>query len=151
MFQQLFSLTFCEWCSAVGSTPKMGKTKDAIDESKVTVADACCCFYEGFNLSDTPIGCACNEVCICLQCECCCKNNMDPDMYPACYCCGIACESPSTCIKSEQNCCCMFAACAFPPDEEVPCMIATCCIMCYPTMGCCNTIGTVRGDPPENS
>merc|ERR1711920_249067 len=92
----------------------------------------------------TPIGCACNEVCICLQCECCCKNNLEPDMYPACYCCGIACESPSTCCKSEQMCCCLFAACAFPPDEEVPCMIATCCIMCYPTMGCCNTIGTVR-------
>merc|ERR1712032_1352862 len=68
----------------------------------------------------TPMGCACNETCICLQCECCCKNNLEPYMYPACYCCGIACESPSTCCKSESMCCCLFAACAFPPDEEVP-------------------------------
>ena len=131
-------------------------TKDAIDETKVKVCEACCCYYSGCMSDTCPIGCACTETCCCLNGEACCKNMEEGSSKPACFCCEITCQSPTTCCKTEQQTCCCVAACAFPPDEEVPCMIAECCIMCYPTdsMGVCKTVGDVRAggtaEPPAS-
>merc|ERR1712217_524315 len=85
-------------------TPPKMPPKDAIDETKVIVSDACCCMYEGFSCEDCPVGCACNEVMCCCVCEFCCKNLAEGEPTPTCYCCAIRCESPTTCIKSRRKC-----------------------------------------------
>mmetsp|Transcript_66686 Transcript_66686/g.131474 ORF Transcript_66686/g.131474 Transcript_66686/m.131474 type:complete len:124 (+) Transcript_66686:74-445(+) len=119
----------------------MGPIKDSIDESKVTIMGACCCNYNGFDCENSPIGCAENNTCCCIHCECCCKSDAE---LLRCICCNIGCETVTTCIKSEAQICCMTGACAFPPDNEVPCIIATCCITCYPAMGPCLKLGDIR-------
>merc|ERR1712204_40537 len=122
----------------------MGAPKDAIDETQVVVSDACCCFYEGFTCEACPIGCACSETLCCCSCEFCCKPMAEGEEKPMCICCGCRPESPSTCIKSEAQLFCCVGGCAFPPDAEVPCMIATCCIVCYPSFACCGKLGDIN-------
>merc|ERR1719277_2563021 len=106
---------------------------DSIDGDKVKVFEACICCYEGcLAMDDCQVGCAGNETCLCIHTDFCCKSGTEK---LCCLCCALKCESPTTCLKSEGQCCCLVGAAAIPPDSEVPCMIAQCCIMCYPKMG----------------
>jgi hypothetical protein len=88
------------------------------------------------------VGCAGNCTFLCIHEEFCCKSGTDK---LCCICCALKFESPSTCCKAEEQCCCLIAGSAFPPDpNEVPCMLASCCLMCYPLMGCMKTIAEVK-------
>merc|ERR1712084_193697 len=131
--------------SACGSRfPKMVR-KDSIDETKVIISDACICCYDGCMFSDCPIGCAGSETCCCLEGEFCCK----PGAEMLCLgCCACRCIAPSTCMKSENQCCCTVAGIAIPCDDEVPCMLACCFLDCYPKCGCCQNMGDLmaKGD-----
>mmetsp|Transcript_8127 Transcript_8127/g.20971 ORF Transcript_8127/g.20971 Transcript_8127/m.20971 type:complete len:120 (+) Transcript_8127:66-425(+) len=110
---------------------------DSIDETKVKVFSACLCTYAGCMTEGCPIGVACNETCLCLHCDCC--LNPSSQML-CCGCCAFKIETPTTCIKAEQQVCCCVDACAFPCDNEVPMMLAACCVTCYPTIGVCKTV-----------
>jgi len=39
----------------------------------------------------------------------------------------------------------MAGAAAFPCDEEVPMMIGSCCLICYPSFGCARKLGVIKG------
>merc|ERR1712060_803261 len=91
-----------------------------------------------------------NEECCCCEFAFCCKPTYccDSSKLLQCWCCACQDIAPTTCMKNESQCYCAVAACAFPPDEEVPCMVALCCVMCYPPFGLCVKVGDVvqKGD-----
>merc|ERR1712129_631578 len=37
-------------------------------------------------------------------------------------------------------------ATAIPCDDEVPCMVGLCFLICYPKAGCCQKLGAIRGE-----
>merc|ERR1712083_1154837 len=79
-----------------------------------------------------------SETCCCLEGEFCCKPGAD---MLCLGCCACRCIAPSTCMKSENQCCCTVAGIAIPCDDEVPCMLACCFLDCYPKCGCCQNMG----------
>ena len=82
--------------------------------------------------------------------EFCCKQGA-PTL--CCVCCAVRCVSPTVCIKSQAQVCCMAGAAAIPCDEEVPCMFGSCGLICYPGFYVCKTLGEITGassgDAPE--
>merc|ERR1719273_974700 len=73
----------------------------------------------------------------CIEQEFCCKQGQDNLM---CLCCALRCTAPTTCCKVQEQVCCCVSAVAFPPDEEVPCMVSNLGINCYPKPGCLQTM-----------
>ena len=114
---------------------------DALDNNAILVTDACCCMYDGC-LFTNCLGCMASETMCCLETEFCCKQGA-PSL--CCVCCAIRCVSPTVCIKSQAQVCCMAGAAAIPCDEEVPCMVGTCGIICYPGVFICKTLGEITG------
>jgi len=123
-----------------------GGDGDSLDNSKITVFSACCCCYSGCVKAAGSIGCMTSETICCLESECCCKTG-SPCL--GCGCCCLRCVKPAVCIKLQSQCCCCASAAAFPCDEEVPCLVGTCCLVCYPKFGCCKTVGYLTGKGGE--
>ncbi|CAK0852348.1 unnamed protein product [Prorocentrum cordatum] len=121
----------------------MGGDGDALDNNAIIVTDACCCMYDGCLFGDGCIGCMASETMCCLEMEFCCKQGAES---LCCVCCAIRCVSPTVCIKSQGQMCCLAGAAAIPCDEEVPCMVGTCGIICYPTIAICKTLGDITGN-----
>ena len=116
---------------------------DALDNNAIMVCDACCCQYDGFLFGDGCMGCMASETMCCLEVEYCCKSGA-PTL--CCVCCAIRCVSPTVCIKSQAQICCLAGAAAIPCDEEVPCMFGSCGIICYPGVYICKTLGEIKGE-----
>ena len=66
----------------------------------------------------------------CLEEEFCCKQGADPLCL---YCCACRIVPVSVLIKGQAQTCCCVTGVAIPPDAEVPCMIGTLGIVCYPS------------------
>ena len=115
---------------------------DALDNNAIIVTDACCCVYEGLLCGEGCIGCMGSEAVCCLETEFCCKQGQDK---LCCVCCAARCISPTVCIKTQGQMCCWAFAAAIPCDEEVPCMVGTCGIICYPGFFICKTLGEITG------
>uniref|UniRef100_A0A7S2J909 Uncharacterized protein n=1 Tax=Haptolina brevifila TaxID=156173 RepID=A0A7S2J909_9EUKA len=118
---------------------------DAVDENDLHIVSACCCSASALYL-DCPacIGCSGKGSLCCLEIDTCCKFGAP------CLCCGpcgCKCISPTTCVKFQKQCCCFVNNCAFPCDEEMPAMLACCCLACYPKCGCCRKQGDLTGKP----
>mmetsp|Transcript_1505 Transcript_1505/g.2749 ORF Transcript_1505/g.2749 Transcript_1505/m.2749 type:complete len:124 (+) Transcript_1505:73-444(+) len=122
------------------SAPKQMQM-DSIDESKVTVYSALGCCWSGFLMELSGIGCAAKETLCCLECDFCCKAGTE---MLCLGCCALRAVQPTTCIKSQAQCCCFASAAALPCDAEVPCILAVCCLTCYPKPGCCVKIGDMK-------
>ena len=45
--------------------------------------------------------------------------------------------------RQTQLCCCV-AGSALPPDDEVPCMVNMCFINCFPQLGICASLGSMK-------
>mmetsp|Transcript_40111 Transcript_40111/g.95837 ORF Transcript_40111/g.95837 Transcript_40111/m.95837 type:complete len:125 (+) Transcript_40111:83-457(+) len=114
---------------------------DSIDESKVTVLSACCCCFTGFLLDASGLGCAAKETLCCLECDFCCKAGTE---MLGLGCCALRCVPCTVCIKQQGQCCCLVEAIALPCDAEVPAVLAACCLVCYPKVGCCMKIGEAK-------
>merc|ERR1712127_1065557 len=122
------------------------KDTDALDQKKVTIISACCCCYEGYLCGDGCYGWMGSSTHCCIESEVCCKQGADK---LCCICCALRLVSPSVCIKEQTQCCCLVAAVAIPPDDEVPCMLAQCCITCYPTFGALKKIEDLFPDEKD--
>merc|ERR1712110_1125319 len=96
----------------------MGGDGDALDNNAITIVDACCCSYDGCLFTDGCLGCMGSSTCCCCESEFCLKSG-----------------APTLC------CIC----CALPCDDEVPCMVGTLGLICYPSFGCCRTLGAITG------
>eukprot|EP00930_Biecheleria_cincta_P102007 TRINITY_DN93671_c0_g1_i1.p1 TRINITY_DN93671_c0_g1~~TRINITY_DN93671_c0_g1_i1.p1 ORF type:complete len:140 (-),score=21.14 TRINITY_DN93671_c0_g1_i1:158-538(-) len=107
---------------------------DSIDESKVIVCDAFCCWYDGCLCHASACGCASKDTCCCVELDFCCKL-ATPRL--CCGCCALRCKVPDTCIQQQSQLCCWVTACAFPCTSEVPCLVALCGLTCYPKCACC--------------
>ncbi|CAK0803699.1 unnamed protein product [Prorocentrum cordatum] len=115
---------------------------DALDNDSIMVCDGCCCCYDGLLFGDGCLGCMASETMCCLEVEYCCKSGA-PTL--CCVCCAIRCVSPTVCIKSQGQMCCLAGAAAIPCDDEVPCLVGSCGIVCYPTIAICKTLGEIKG------
>lgn len=79
-----------------------------------------------------PAGCATSStLCMYLEHDCCCKTGIAPLRLFCCDC-RFSGKDNWACVKVETQLCCCIQACALPPDQEVPCMLAGCCYVCYP-------------------
>ena len=76
------------------------------------VAEGSVCCFEG-NLKACRISSVADKWCICLEAD-------------------IYLQSPKTCVKCVQQCCCVDTRCAFPcAKEEVPCLLTIFFITCF--------------------
>lgn len=114
---------------------------DSIDETKVIVHHACCCCYDGCVPEVHHIGCAAQKTLLCLECDICCKTGA-PCL--CCGCCAFRCTELTTCCKTQTQLFCCVAGSAFPPDDEVPCMLNMCFLNCFPRLGCCISLGDMK-------
>ena len=124
--------------------------KDPLKESDLLVCDGCiCCASTYYNKVPDCIGCSGKSEFLCLVGEQCCKLGAAPlwctsdDKYICqigCILCSCALKSPTTLCKCQNHLCCYVANCALPTDSEIPCVIAACCLMCYPECGCCKPL-----------
>lgn len=114
---------------------------DSIDESKVIVHHACCCCYDGCVPEVHHIGCAAQKTVLCLECDLCCKTGA-PCL--CCGCCAFRCVDLTTCCKAQGQFFCCVTGSAFPPDDEVPCMLNVCFLNCFPRLGCCMRLGDMK-------
>ena len=119
---------------------------DALDNNAIIVTDACCCVYEGCLCGDGCMGVMASETVCCIESECCLKAGQEK---LCCICCALRCVSPSVCIKSQAQICCLAGAAAIPCDDEVPCMVGTCGVICYPGFYVCKTLGDITGNEPS--
>ncbi|CAK0863898.1 unnamed protein product [Prorocentrum cordatum] len=104
-----------------------GGDGDALDNNSIMVCDVCCCCHEGLFFGDGCMGCIASETLCCLEVEYCCKSSA-PTLF--CVCCAIRCVSPTVCIKSQGQTSCLAGVAAIPCDDEVPCMVGSCGIVC---------------------
>eukprot|EP00413_Alexandrium_margalefii_P012498 CAMPEP_0204525094 /NCGR_PEP_ID=MMETSP0661-20131031/7720_1 /ASSEMBLY_ACC=CAM_ASM_000606 /TAXON_ID=109239 /ORGANISM="Alexandrium margalefi, Strain AMGDE01CS-322" /LENGTH=136 /DNA_ID=CAMNT_0051530879 /DNA_START=110 /DNA_END=520 /DNA_ORIENTATION=+ len=119
-----------------------GGDGDALDNSKITVWDSCCCCYDGILMTENCLGCMESATCLCCEYECCCKKGVDP---LCCGCCAIRCVEVTVCIKGQAQCCCLVEAASIPCDKEVPMMVGCCFVTCYPGFNICKTLGEING------
>ena len=91
---------------------------------KAKCKTACCCCIV------SPCYCDCPD---CIGCHCVSATGPCDDR---CKCsllhvsCSHDCFKSCSCCKCVQSCCCCLYACAFPTDDEVPCIIGLCGCMC---------------------
>lgn len=129
----------------------------ALNPEEVKITDACCCCYEACYVGPGCFGCSYKDECCCCYEAFCCKIGASPlccnfgDGLPEGACCQLGCgcyscglRMPRTLCSMVAQCCCMVQAGAFPCTDEVPCMLASCCFMCYPAMGVCKTLADTK-------
>merc|ERR1711871_368779 len=129
----------------MGNKEKMGRTRDALDESKIMFCHGCFCTITGLMCEDC-IGCMSDSEFLCLRRQLCCKSGVEglmctPNDGDCCqiglYCCAYSCKNPTTCCKEEGQCCCVANLCAFPCTDDVPCPFGCYGLSLYPAVGCC--------------
>jgi len=120
--------------------------KDSLQQAEVTIVDACCCYYDGFLFGDGCLGCMGSTTMCCLEEEFCCKQGADPLCL---YCCACRMVPVSVLIKGQGQTCCCVGGVAIPPDSEVPCMIGTLGVVCYPSFGVCKKMKDITGSDPN--
>lgn len=108
-----------------------------------------CCSMSSIQTTNI-MGCTEKSVCLCIEAEgefCTFIN----DREDACFNCtrqSCTCIQPRTCIKGVSRCFCCDSRCAFPCDDEVPCMLNVCFINCCYNWKCkfaaCATIKTLK-------
>lgn len=113
---------------------------DALDNNKITIFSACCCAYNGLLMTQNCFGCMGSGTLCCCEGEVCLKVPCKP---LGLVCCACRCVSPSVCIKVQSQECCCVGATAIPCDEEVPCLIGACFVICYPGMFIYKTLGEI--------
>merc|ERR1712228_799444 len=60
-------------------------------------------------------------------------------------CCGPKCENDGlSCCNAQGQLCCFVVSAAFPFNEEVPLALSFCGFTCFPTKGCCVSVGEVQ-------
>ena len=61
---------------------------------------------------------------------------------------GHVCETFQRALCEQQprqtQLCCCVAGSALPPDDEVPCMVNMCFINCFPQLGICASLGSMK-------
>merc|ERR1712178_516571 len=127
--------------------------EDAVNEADLIILEGCCCYYQALYCKMPEcIGCSEKSECCCCVTQWCCKIGTKPLMCNApegnwcqlgCVCCSYGCKPPETCCMGQAQLCCIVEACAFPTTDEVPCIIADCGLVCYPKVGCCQTVGSL--------
>lgn len=126
-----------------------------IDQTDLIVCSGCiCCMTTFYNKVPDCIGASGKSECCCISQELCCKFGASPLFCSGaeegaccrlgCVCCAISLKSPTTCCKGQSHCCCIIGSCAFPTDEEIPCIVADSFLMCYPKCGCCVQLSAVK-------
>ena len=116
---------------------------DALNNSEIIINNTCCCCYDGFVLYDQCFGCMQSHTVCCCEAEYCLKSGTKPLCL---FCCAYRCVNPTVCIKVQHQMCCHAIAFAFPCDNEVPCMVGLCGLVCCPTLACCTTLGEINND-----
>ena len=134
-----------------------------VDPDDLIVSDACCCTIQSCYLK-CPECCGCytsGTVCCCTTQAMGCKpSNVKGETCILCEG-GETCIYPTTCCKGTSQFCCYDTRCAFPCDHDVPCVLASCCIVCCynskPQCGFCHKLGhyvkvkTEDGKVPHSS
>ena len=67
---------------------------------------------------------------------CCTNNDENTLVQVGLGCIAIALKRPSTCIKMQEQCCCLVYSAALPPDEETKPVCAFAGLVVYPKCGC---------------
>eukprot|EP01035_Chromulina_nebulosa_P022173 gene22173-28709_t len=128
---------------------------ESIQRENLTVFGGLCCSYS-LCYFDTPgcIGCAYEEECLCLGSKGCCKVGASPywctptDEKACCQLglgiCALFLKTPTTLCKDEEQCCCLVGSCSFPPDKDMPCIVGSYGLTCYPKCGCCLKLSDVK-------
>ena len=121
-----------------------------------------CCFSGIYTAIPACIGAAGAGECLCLTEECCLKADRlnkeglllcSPCVVPnqngemcrlgvLCTACGL--KMPSTCCKSQGQCCCMVSGAALPTDSDVPTTCGICFISLYPKFGILKKVGDLK-------
>jgi len=137
---------------------------DVIDEDKIYVCFGFGCMNIGFLMEGYHGFSMKNECCCCMH-ECCllqrdyltcCDKLEGHHIRIGCLCDAITCKIPSVCCKQQLHFMCGVVSCSIPPDEEVPCVIACCSVVCA-TMRCqtifknCLTFGQLKEIDPTLS
>eukprot|EP00630_Chrysocystis_fragilis_P003756 CAMPEP_0197387012 /NCGR_PEP_ID=MMETSP1165-20131217/270_1 /TAXON_ID=284809 /ORGANISM="Chrysocystis fragilis, Strain CCMP3189" /LENGTH=154 /DNA_ID=CAMNT_0042912309 /DNA_START=18 /DNA_END=482 /DNA_ORIENTATION=- len=131
---------------------------EPIDEKDVVVCFGLCCCNAGIATSKC-LGVATEATCLCFEHNCCLKPGADCMWCSAgggggkiCQLglgiCSIGLVTPSTCCKSQAQCCCLVESAALPPDSEIRAVIAILGLSLYPKCGCCIRLNDV-GAPPS--
>ena len=125
-----------------------------INQNDLILFSACiCCFNALYTDFPGLVGCSGKGECLCLENEHClrlntpaypiaCESNKNGNICDlALCCCMIALKSPKVLCKGKNQCLCCVNQAAFPPDNDVPAMLAYCFVSCYPKFGVAVKVG----------
>jgi hypothetical protein len=130
---------------------------DVIDEDTIYICFGFGCVNMGF-LTDNFHGCSMKNECCCIMHEycflkreylTCCDKLEGHYIRIGCGCDALTIKMPTVCCKQQCHFMCLICACSIPPDEEVPCILACCSIVCG-TLECtpicknCMTFGQIK-------
>mmetsp|Transcript_30147 Transcript_30147/g.93251 ORF Transcript_30147/g.93251 Transcript_30147/m.93251 type:complete len:154 (+) Transcript_30147:1365-1826(+) len=124
---------------------------DVVDEAQLLVIwGLVCCNVAFYPVFPDCVGCSSKGECLCLALKCCLKCGVAPLACDAlseqvccqlgCCCCAIGLKCPTVICKRQTQVLCVVENAALPPDEEIPAVIAVCCLECYPECGCCKRL-----------
>merc|ERR1712167_24165 len=108
----------CGCCSTIESVtgkPQFGF--NSIDSGKICLYSACCCQHSG-----------------CYWDKGCCGRSCKLQSLSCKYVEQLNCCDAPTCCKWSDQCCCWVDQYSIPCDEEVPCMLASCGLTCFPQL-----------------
>mmetsp|Transcript_12944 Transcript_12944/g.9376 ORF Transcript_12944/g.9376 Transcript_12944/m.9376 type:complete len:279 (+) Transcript_12944:30-866(+) len=173
IYRQLFCCELVLGCpvqEAYFNTPldisKTASRKSSAKDSEIIPCSAGYCDFSSFYCK-WPECCGIyrKSVCLCLTSEMVAykpffaiPNLPKQNLLCLCYQGNALCVPIKTCVKSQSQTCCIEYRCAFPCDDEVPCIcmpiiFCTCCVngQCY--CGCCQTLEQIkyRGMPPPQA
>ena len=130
---------------------------DIIDEDDIYVCFGLGCANLGF-LTDGFHGFSMKNECCCFMHECCllkrdyltcCDKLAGHHIRIGCLCDAVTIKAPTVCCKHQLHFMCLVCSCSIPPDEEVPCVLGCCSIVCA-TLKCnfvcknCVTFGEIQ-------
>lgn len=111
---------------------------DVIDEDQIYICFGLGCANLGF-LIDEFHGFSMKNECCCIMHEfcflkrdylTCCDKLEGHHIRIGCGFDAITCKVPEVICKNQCHCMCLVCACSIPPDDEVPCVLACCSIVC---------------------
>lgn len=126
-------------------TANFAKTSmvDAPDPSELIAFSACCCCITScYCVAPKCISGYSKGVFMCFEIESLlCQPGQREGSLCTCFRGEVECIRPYTCAKISQQICCCDMRCAFPCDEEVPCMVTLYGLTCFKDYafkpGCC--------------
>ena len=111
-------------------------------EDLMPICAVCCVICSCYLNSPDCIGYYTKGVCACAEVEwLCCKPGKAENSVCICAKAEIEFIKPSTCLKMNCQECCLDSRCAFPCDEEVPCIIALLGFQCVKDYKCSCAFG----------